>query len=175
MGNTEKYSKQWKRGTGFHPLELSCGYVLRHLFQTKNFLYSKMAHDWSGIVGSEIASVTRPCRIQVFKNEGTLWMEVDVSGSLWIPAHSSTLIERVNQYMGYKAIARVVFRKTYIHSPSIFNAPKDFSSVTRAEKFSENDILCQKIYQKTPNLQLLASTPLGEALMKLAFEMKIWV
>ena len=161
----------WKRGIGFQPLETSCEYVLQELFQTKDFLYSKMAHDWSGIVGAQIAAVTRPCRIQVFKNEGTLWIEVDGSGSLWIPAHGATLIERVNQYMGYKAVSRIIFRKTHLQIfLGIGSTQVSVSLATPPQ--SPKDLVCPTLYQHVPNLQCLASTSLGEALIELAYLMK---
>ncbi|ETZ04780.1 DUF721 domain-containing protein [Holospora undulata] len=173
MHDRKKLSKQWKRGSGFQPLEKVCTYALGHIFQTKNFLYSKMANDWCGIVGTEIASVTRPCRIQVFKNEGTLLVEVDSSGSLWIPAHGATLIERVNQYLGYKGVARIVFRKANFQNRETEKLAAEQELISFNAENSSLEKAGQQLAKTIPNIELLTSKPLKTALIELACSMKI--
>jgi hypothetical protein len=155
----------WKRGRGFQKIETPCTQLLSQVFQTKDFLYSKMAQDWLGIVGPELASATRPQRIQVFQNEGTLLVEVDPSGSLWVPTYSATLMDRVNQYMGYKAVQRVTFRK----------ASCVFSSKTKREHVlkdapPEITLLEDKevIHARYPTIKDIPNDALSQALSELA-------
>ncbi|ETZ07690.1 Zn-ribbon-containing, possibly RNA-binding protein [Holospora obtusa F1] len=172
MGHTHKAIKQWKRGSGFQPLENVCRYAFGHFFQTKDFLYTKMAQDWKGIVGPEMASITRPCRIQVFKNEGTLVIEVDVSGSLKIPSYGATLIERVNQYLGYKGVARIIFRKTHFQSCDVpqweDTQMLDSTNHSDASEDEKTKQLAQHVF-KLENLPFA----LQSALANLACAMKI--
>ena len=155
-----------KRGLGFQKIEIPCAQLLSRIFQTKDFLYSKMAQDWTGIVGPELAYATRPQRIQVFQNEGTLWVEVDPSGSLWVPTYSATLIERVNQYMGYKAVQRIMFRKASLLSPSPSSRPEHpkESSLPYSALPSNKE----HMYATYPALREISNDTLCQALAELA-------
>lgn len=157
----------WKRGRGFQKIEAPCTQLLSQVFQTKDFLYSKMAQDWLGIVGPELAGATRPQRIQVFQNEGTLWVEVDPSGSLWVPTYSATLIDRVNQYMGYKAIQRITFRKT---APFLSSKTKQ-KCVPKEVEFASETLSVHnnaRIQEQYPEIKNIQNDALSQALTELA-------
>lgn len=156
----------WKRGRGFQKIKTPCTQLLCQVFQTKDFLYSKMAQDWLGIVGPELAAATRPQRIQVFQNEGTLWVEVDPSGSLWVPTYSAPLMDRVNQYMGYKAVQRVTFRKASCAFSSKTKREDVLKDAPPAAIASLEDK--EVIHARYPAIKDISNDALSQALSELA-------
>jgi hypothetical protein len=80
-------------------------------------VYAKNPHvalmkNWSLIVGTEIASYTWPCKIlQIPGQDPLLYVAVKPRQELQAWAQSMHIIERVNAYLGYRAIARIRLTK----------------------------------------------------------------
>lgn len=170
--NTSSKKTLWKRGGGFQKIHASCGHILSQMFQTKDFLYSKILQDWHGIVGPELADATRPQRIHVFKNEGILYIDVDASGSLWVPAHSTALIERVNQYMGYKAIHRITFRRS-VFTPLQQDQKNGAMKSYNPDIHTISETFEHELIVEYPILKTVSDPRLNQALVALAHNMKI--
>ena len=70
-----------------------------------------MAH-WALIVGTDLSETTWPSKIVLTRNkEATLYVFVHPSHILRAWSHSPVLIQRVNQFFGHEAIARIRFVK----------------------------------------------------------------
>jgi hypothetical protein len=81
------------------------------LFRRRGFADSAVVADWAAIVGERLAAQTAPERI-VFpprkRSEGTLKLRVGSSGlALELQHFEPQLIERINCYFGFPAVARI--------------------------------------------------------------------
>ena len=76
----------------------------------RGFAEGGLALDWAAVVGEEIAANTMPVKLAYARGEragGTLHLKV-ASGYALVIAHCEPqLIERVNAYLGYGAVARL--------------------------------------------------------------------
>lgn len=98
--------------------------LTRKAFQKYGFASAALVTDWSTIVGAEVASYTAPERLkwprlpEAYADDGpaartrpgaTLVIRVDGGRALELQYRSRQLIERVNAYFGYRAVAELRF------------------------------------------------------------------
>jgi hypothetical protein len=98
----------------------------RAAFRRFGFVQSSVVTRWPDIVGQQHARVCHPEAIRFppgEKSEGILQLVV-------LPAHAPLIqhvipeiIERVNRYFGYKAVARVKMRQGAVNAPSAESRP----------------------------------------------------
>ncbi len=80
--------------------------LLRPIFEKTPHMSLMM--DWPAIVGSEIAAYTWPLKIVSPKNSpGIAYIQSPPAFAIQAWAMSSTIIERINQYLGYAAVNRI--------------------------------------------------------------------
>lgn len=99
----------------------------RTAFRRFGFVQSSVVSRWPEIVGEAHARVCAPESIRFppgEKSEGILQLVV-------LPAHAPLIqhvipeiIERVNRFFGYKAVARVKMRQGTVQTPEISERPK---------------------------------------------------
>ena len=93
--------------------------LLRPIFEKTPHMSLMM--DWPAIVGSEIAAYTWPLKIISPKDSpGIAYIQSPPAFAIQAWAMSSTIIERINQYLGYAAINRI----RLIKEDRVGNAPQ---------------------------------------------------
>lgn len=117
-----KQAKQWERprGGAAKPIAELMPQIGRTAFRRFGFVQSSVVTRWPEIVGPHHAKVCAPEAIRFppgEKSEGILQLVV-------LPAHAPLIqhvipeiIERVNRFFGYKAVARVKLRQGAVKPP----------------------------------------------------------
>ncbi len=107
----DKTKRQSRRGGGPRALAAAITRLTAPAFGRRGFAAGAVVNQWPAIVGAHLAAHTAPEKIvhaEGGREEGTLHLRVD-SGALAIELQhlEPQLIERVNGYFGYRAVARV--------------------------------------------------------------------
>jgi hypothetical protein len=97
----------------------------RAAFRRFGFVQSSVVSRWDEIVGSRYAAVSAPEAIRFpvgKKSDGTLELTVEGAHATMIQHVLPEIIERVNRFFGYGAVARIKVRQGPIAKP--VSAPK---------------------------------------------------
>ncbi len=99
------------RGRGPRALAATVAKITRPLFSRRGFADGAVVSEWPAIVGAHFAAHSAPEKIVPGSGggaEGTLHVRID-SGSLAVELQhlEPLLIERINGYFGYRAVARL--------------------------------------------------------------------
>ena len=90
--------------------------TLPSLFSSKDALYTTLALQWSSVVGQEISQKTMPLRfVSMKKGGGILYVALLSLDAFFSLSKSQEIIDRVNQYFGYKAVSHITFRQHRKH------------------------------------------------------------
>jgi hypothetical protein len=110
--------------------------LTRKAFEKYGFSSAALLTDWAAIVGGEIGSYTRPERLKwprsvesyskvensaVGRPGGTLVLRVDGPRAIELQYKSRQILERINAYFGYRAVAEIRFLQAPIegqHHPT---------------------------------------------------------
>jgi len=93
----------------------------RAAFRRFGFVQSSVVSRWDEIVGARYAAVSAPESIRFpvgKKSEGTLELTVEGAHATMIQHVLPEIIERVNRFFGYAAVARIKFRQGAIAKPA---------------------------------------------------------
>lgn len=87
------------------------GSFARKILGKKAFIEADIIHNWSDIVGEEIAQLSKPLRVDFKKDErrnGVLHIEA-ASGALALELQqkSKIIMDKVNVFFGYEAVSRL--------------------------------------------------------------------
>ncbi len=99
--------------------------VGRAAFRRFGFIQSSIVSRWPEIVGEKYADVTAPESIrfpQGKREQGTLNMVVSSAYAPMIQHVEPIIIERVNRFFGYPAVAKVAMRQGQIAKPDVRSA-----------------------------------------------------
>jgi hypothetical protein len=94
--------------------------LTRRALGRRGFAEGGLALDWAAIVGEEVAANTLPVKVAYPRGErsgGTLHLKVASGYALVITHCEPQLLERVNAYLGYGAIARLKLTQGHIARP----------------------------------------------------------
>ncbi len=86
------------------------------LMNKQGKLYSALLRDWTQIVGTERASVTRPERLQFPNTEASgavLHLSARPSAALELAYMQEQMLEQCARYFGYRAVTRIVIHATH--------------------------------------------------------------
>ncbi|WP_096703172.1 DUF721 domain-containing protein [Magnetospirillum sp. 15-1] len=104
-----------RRTFGLVSIAVPSDRVTRPVFGRHGFAGGALVVDWPAIVGSAVASHTLPLSIKFppkERTEGTLVVKVDSGAFALEMQHLEPLIlERINGYFGWKAVARLKLRQ----------------------------------------------------------------
>ena len=104
-GRTER-----RRG-GLRPLAASLPKAAGKSFGRRGLGEGGLVADWSSIVGSELAAACLPSRLSFpqgrERKQGTLTLRVEPGHGPTVQHLQPLIIERVNGYLGYGAVARL--------------------------------------------------------------------
>lgn len=93
----------------------------RAAFRRFGFVQSSVVSRWDEIVGTRYATVSAPEAIRFpfgKKSDGTLELTVEGAHATMIQHVIPEIIERVNRFFGYAAVARVKIRQGTVSRPS---------------------------------------------------------
>jgi hypothetical protein len=94
--------------------------VGRAAFRRFGFVQSSVVSRWAEIVGPRYADVSAPESIRFphgRRSDGVLTLGVDGAHAPMMQHVTPTIIERVNRFFGYPAVARVTIRQNVVASP----------------------------------------------------------
>src|SRR5580692_11756744 len=100
------------------PLRDIVGKVVGESFTRQGFVSAELVTRWSEIAGAEIAAHSEPIKIQWTRpadgeerEPGTLVLRVEGPAAIEIQHLANVICERVNRFLGWRAIARVALRQ----------------------------------------------------------------
>lgn len=97
------------------PIALSHIKTLSEVAKKRGFAQSRLLTDWEKIIGQELAKVSYPLRISYEyqrNKEGILHLQVSSGWGLTFTHSMDLLLNRINNYFGYKAIGRIICHQT---------------------------------------------------------------
>src|ERR1700675_635181 len=87
-------------------------------FRKQGFASAELVTRWTEIVGADIAARSEPIKIQWIRaadgderEPGTLVLRVEGPAAIEIQHSTNVICERVNQFLGWRAIARIALRQ----------------------------------------------------------------
>ena len=98
----------------------------RAAFRRFGFVQSSVVSRWDEIVGAPYAAVSAPEAIRFpigKKSDGTLELTVEGAHATMIQHVIPEIVERVNRFFGYSAIARIKVRQGVVAKPSLARKP----------------------------------------------------
>jgi hypothetical protein len=88
------------------------------VFARQGFTSCEVVTHWDEIVGPEVAAVAEPIRMQWNRarndsdvEPATLVLRVEGPGAIEIQHMSGMIVERVNRYLGWRAVGRLALRQ----------------------------------------------------------------
>ena len=98
------------------PLSAFVAGCLGKTFAKQGFASAEIVTRWPEIVGPEIAAQSEPLKIQWPRGEaetggGTLVLRVEGPAAIEVQHLSGVVIERVNRFFGWPAVARLALRQ----------------------------------------------------------------
>ena len=98
----------------------------RAAFRRFGFVQSSVVSRWDEIVGARYAAVAAPEAIRFpigKKSDGTLELTVEGAHATMIQHVIPEIIERVNRFFGYSAVARIKVRQGVVAKPAAVRKP----------------------------------------------------
>ena len=98
----------------------------RAAFRRFGFVQSSVVSRWDEIVGARYAAVSAPEAIRFpigKKSDGTLELTVEGAHATIIQHVIPEIIERVNRFFGYGAVARIKVRQGVVAKPAVTRKP----------------------------------------------------
>jgi hypothetical protein len=100
------------------PLRDLVGKAVGETFRKQGFASAELVTRWTEIVGADIAAHSEPIKIQWTRpadgeerEPGTLVLRVEGPAAIEIQHSTHVICERVNQFLGWRAIARIALRQ----------------------------------------------------------------
>ena len=101
--------------------------ITRPAFGKRGFVEAGVLTDWPVIVGPVLATETRPMKLSFprsARSNGTLQIRVTGAYSTELQHLAPLVIERINRYFGYGAVARLTLSQGPIISPPLTKRQK---------------------------------------------------
>ena len=102
----------------------------------RGLAHANLIVDWPTVVGAEIAGVCQPEKL-VFRrgerSQGVLHLRVSGSAALELQHDAPRLIERINSYFGYKAVAEIRLVQVVPKAPPARDRARKRRTLTPAE------------------------------------------
>jgi hypothetical protein len=100
------------------PLAALVGRCVANAFKRQGFTSCELVTHWEDIVGAEIAAHAEPIRMQWTRAAdpdesppATLVLRVEGPAAIEIQHQSAVIVERVNRYFGWQALAGIALRQ----------------------------------------------------------------
>jgi hypothetical protein len=96
--------------------------VVGETFTRQGFASAELVTRWAEIVGAEVAAHSEPMKIQWTRpadgeerEPGTLVLRVEGPAAIEIQHLGDVICERVNRFLGWRAVARLALRQAPLH------------------------------------------------------------
>jgi hypothetical protein len=100
------------------PLRDLVGKAVGETFRKQGFASAELVTRWTEIVGADIAARSEPIKIHwqrpadgEAREPGTLVLRVEGPAAIEIQHSSNVICERINQFLGWRAVARIALRQ----------------------------------------------------------------
>jgi hypothetical protein len=100
------------------PLRDLVGKVVGEAFTRQGFASAELVTRWGEIAGADVAAISQPIKIQwtrpmegEAREPGTLVLRVEGPAAIEIQHMTGVICERVNRFLGWRAVARVALRQ----------------------------------------------------------------
>lgn len=117
------------------PLADMIGRCLGDVFAKQGFASTELITHWPEIVGEELANLAEPLKIQWSRADGldaadpaTLLLRVDGPAAIEVQHLIPVILERVNQFLGWRAIGRVRLKQAPNPQPRKIARPVPLSA-----------------------------------------------
>jgi hypothetical protein len=145
---TDKFDSNPLRSSGTPHVSKVLGRITGRTMNRRGFSDSRMLENWSAIVGPQLAAMSQPVRLSRRKSGrdgeetagGVLTVKAEGAIALEIQHLAPQIIDRLNSYYGYAAIARLNIVQgpvTVTHSPLSPPPIKDEEISALADDFDE--------------------------------------
>jgi hypothetical protein len=115
---TERHTMNKPSRAFARPLRDLVGKAVGDAFRKQGFASAELVTRWADIVGAEIADHSEPIKIQwprpiegEQREPGTLVLRVHGPAAIEIQHLTSVICERVNRFLGWRAVARIGLRQ----------------------------------------------------------------
>jgi hypothetical protein len=115
---TERHTMNKPSRAFARPLRDLVGKAVGDAFRKQGFASAELVTRWPDIVGAEIAVHSEPIKIQwqrpiegEERKPGTLVLRVNGPAAIEIQHLTSVICERVNRFLGWRAVARIGLRQ----------------------------------------------------------------
>jgi hypothetical protein len=110
-------AKSQRRKTGLRAVAADSDRVTAPIRQKRGLAEAALLSDWSDIIGSALATECMPLRIARGADGAGGTLHIRVSGALALELQhlQPQVIERINGYFGYQAIARIALQQGPVH------------------------------------------------------------
>ena len=112
------------------PLRDLVGKVVGETFTRQGFASAELVTRWGEIAGADIAAHSQPIKIQWVRpvegeerQPGTLVLRVEGPAAIEIQHLANVICERVNRFLGWRAVGRVALRQAPLRRPGRKPAP----------------------------------------------------
>ena len=106
--------KDQRRGGALRPLAGSLAKIAGKSFGRRGLAEGGLIADWADVVGAEIAAICLPNGLTFHRSKertkGTLTLRVANGHGLTLQHLEPMIVERINGYLGYPAVARLRLR-----------------------------------------------------------------
>jgi hypothetical protein len=112
------------------PLAEFVGLCLADTFAQRGFAATEIVTHWEDIVGPEVAAHAEPMKIQWPRptardtESATLLLRVEGPAAIEIQHLSGVIIERVNRFFGWRAVAQIALRQAPLRRRATLARPK---------------------------------------------------
>jgi hypothetical protein len=122
------------------------GKIVGESFRRQGFASAELVTRWSDIAGAEIAAYSEPLRIQWQRSAGgegpepgTLILRVEGPAAIEIQHVANLICERVNQFLGWRAVGRLALRQAPLRrgERKAARAPDPIAAARIAENLSD--------------------------------------
>lgn len=106
------------------PLADLIGTCVGDVFAKQGFAGRELVTHWPEIVGEEVAALAEPIRLQWPRGRAgdepepaTLLVRVEGPAALEIQHLAPVILERINRFLGWRAVGRIGLRQAPLHRP----------------------------------------------------------
>jgi hypothetical protein len=134
--------KQSKRRGSFRAIGAELPKLARPTLGKRGLGEAQLLMHWEAIVGPELAEEARPDRLSFPRGErahGTLRLRVAPAAALTLQHDAPVIVERINAFLGYPAVARLAF------VPGALSPLRQRASAPRPLRAAEKDALARKV------------------------------
>ncbi|MEQ8355065.1 MAG: DUF721 domain-containing protein [Kiloniellaceae bacterium] len=122
-GSSSYGGKRGQRHGGLRALASSLSVVTRRAFARRGLTGADIARQWPAIVGQELAAQCRPRQLRFPKPgeavDGRLTLRVAPGWALEVQHLEPLLLERINGFFGYRAVARLALQQGPLPAPHL--------------------------------------------------------